>query len=161
MAPSSLTCAFIIDGTYAKQDPEVRYNKARRLSVQLPASVDGETSAMAQSAPCSPGASHDAWGSEMDEASVERPEDICKLDDWDLEEAGWSADDAELTTPANFIQLAAVSEGKNVWNEAHGWSNQPWQPRGCNDCEDIAVSGELHSLLHDHARSSRDEDDSA
>ena len=156
MAPSSLTCAFIIDGIYTKNEPEVRYNKARRLSVQLPASVDDETFAMEQSALSSPGASYnDTWGSEMDEASVERPEDICKLDDWDLEEAGWSADDctaAELTIFANAYQLDAVSGGKNVWNEAH-------------DCEDIAVSGELQKLLQDNASCSRDvedvEDDSA
>jgi len=97
MAPSSLTCAFIIDGMYIQKGSEVRYNKARRLSLP-PASVDEETSAMEQSAPSSPGSMRlkyepsseplhitDGWALEMDEDSVERPEDICHLEiEWDL-----------------------------------------------------------------------------
>jgi len=84
-APSSLTCAFIIDGVdteKASRDSEVRHHKARRLSLPL-ASVDEQTSAMEQLALPSPGA--DAWAPEVDEDSVECPEDICHLEiEWDL-----------------------------------------------------------------------------
>jgi hypothetical protein len=107
MAPSSPTDAatrkpshlnLIIDGI-RKKDAEIRPTiRARRHSSQ-------ETSAMERFAPSSPVASNiEAWApvTEMDEGSVERPEDICICDEWDLEEAMIQLEDA----------------GKTVWNGA-------------------------------------------
>ena len=85
MAPSSVTCAFILDGVDTQKDSRdsgVRHHKARRLSL-VSASVDEVTFVMEQSAPSSPGT--DVWAPEADEDSVERPEDICHLEiEWDL-----------------------------------------------------------------------------
>jgi hypothetical protein len=71
-----------------------------------------ESSDLEQSAPSSPSESNiDA----LDENSVELPEDICGLEQWDFEEEGWIADQctaAEETAPASDIQLR-----ENVWNE--------------------------------------------
>ncbi|KAJ1469744.1 hypothetical protein T484DRAFT_1918764 [Baffinella frigidus] len=129
MAPSSYTSAAIIDGIDKKEFfCEIRHHKTRRLSLPayLTASVDDKTFAMEQYAPSSPRASYNyVWApaTEMDEDSVERPEDICQLSngEWDLE-AVWSADEcaaAEGTAPANDIHLEdAAHAGKNVWHEA-------------------------------------------
>eukprot|EP00290_Baffinella_frigidus_P027827 CAMPEP_0180235510 /NCGR_PEP_ID=MMETSP0987-20121128/29253_1 /TAXON_ID=697907 /ORGANISM="non described non described, Strain CCMP2293" /LENGTH=181 /DNA_ID=CAMNT_0022201611 /DNA_START=87 /DNA_END=632 /DNA_ORIENTATION=- len=99
MAPSSYTSAAIIDGIDKKEFfCEIRHHKTRRLSLPayLTASVDDKTFAMEQYAPSSPRASYNyVWApaTEMDEDSVERPEDICMLGaDWDPEEAGWNTD---------------------------------------------------------------------
>ena len=69
-----------------------------------------DSSDMEQSAPSWPG----SWVTNpWDESSVERPEALCGLDDWDLEEDRWGAIAAEETAPASNIHL----ERENVRNE--------------------------------------------
>eukprot|EP00290_Baffinella_frigidus_P018907 CAMPEP_0180205714 /NCGR_PEP_ID=MMETSP0987-20121128/9150_1 /TAXON_ID=697907 /ORGANISM="non described non described, Strain CCMP2293" /LENGTH=167 /DNA_ID=CAMNT_0022161405 /DNA_START=56 /DNA_END=556 /DNA_ORIENTATION=- len=130
MAPSSPTDAatrkpshlnLVIDGI-RKKDAEIRPKiLARRLS-------SADTSTMERSAPSSPGASNiEAWApvTEMDEGSVERPEDICGLDEWDFEET-----------------MMMEDAGKIVWNGAEereradhslhdniSWQSQVFLPR--------------------------------
>ncbi|KAJ1472827.1 hypothetical protein T484DRAFT_2025545 [Baffinella frigidus] len=127
MAPSSPTNApmrrhhtVIIDGIHKKDSHHIHIS-ARGLSAKMPAN---ETTAMAQCAPSSPGASNtDEWV--MDEERVERPEDICELsdDEWDLEEAVCSADDYE-TAPADYIHLdESAFVSANVWKEAEECDN--------------------------------------
>ncbi|KAJ1486085.1 hypothetical protein T484DRAFT_1891325 [Baffinella frigidus] len=110
------------------------------------------------SAPSSLGASHiDAWSpatGEMDDDSVERPEDMCHLsgDEWDLEDAGWRADDCiaedEATAPPYDVQLYDTDlEVEGVWSEA--------------DCFQREERGELLELLHEDAAPSSDLDESA
>ncbi|KAJ1473381.1 hypothetical protein T484DRAFT_1752154 [Baffinella frigidus] len=121
----------IVDGI-RKRDEEFRSRILARLSAH---SVDDETFAMEQSAPSSPGASNiDAWAPamEMDEGSVERPEDICICDDWDLEEAMIQLEDA----------------GEIVWNDSGG-------------CERTAERSYLQQLLNNNAAPSSDTEDAA
>jgi hypothetical protein len=105
-----------------------------------------DSSNMEQSAPSSPG----SWNTNpWDEASVERPEILCGLDDWDLEEAGWDATDftaAEETAPASDIHL----ERENVWNEN--------EAGGCERTDKI---GFLLNYLEDNAAPSSDSGDDA
>ena len=166
MAPSSPTIAttrkhlsVIHDGIFKKDSPvesPIRpHISARRLS--LAANDHDETLSMEQSVPSSPGASNtNAWtpAAEMDEDSIERPEDICELsgDGWDLEEAGWSADDCwapEHVATSSYIQLGgATPAGENVWNEA--------------EARERTDQNDLLQLLHDDAApSSNFEYDSA
>jgi hypothetical protein len=99
-----------------------------------------------QSAPSSPGSSNtNPW----DDASVERPETLCGLDDWDLDAAGWSAIDftaAEETAPASDIHL----EREIVWNEN--------ESGGCERTDKI---GFLLNYLEDNAAPSSDSEDDA
>ncbi|KAJ1479787.1 hypothetical protein T484DRAFT_2022929 [Baffinella frigidus] len=121
----------IVDGI-RKRDEEFRPRILARLSAH---SVDDETFAMEQSAPSSPGASNiGAWApaTEKDKGSVERPEDICICDDWDLEEAMIQLEDA----------------GEIVWNGT--------EERARTD--DI---GCLLLLLDDNAAPSSDVEDAA
>ncbi|KAJ1474927.1 hypothetical protein T484DRAFT_1910571 [Baffinella frigidus] len=157
MAPSSPTYAatlkpshlnVIIDGIRKKDGGDIRARLSARLSAH---SVDDETWATGLSASSSPDASNiEAWApaTEMDEGSVERPEDLCICDDWDLEQAGWSTDctAAEETAPANDIQLEdAAPTGENIWTVAGGCERTDYH----------------HHFLDDNFASSDVEDDAA
>jgi len=131
----------------------------RRLSASA-SNVHDETTPMEQSAPSSSGVSNTDGASEMDEDGVDRPEDLCELssDEWDVEEAGWTADDcaaAEDATPASYIQLedffqrtCGVELRQDVWS--------------ATDYCQRTSSGQLRELLwNDAAPASDFEDDAA
>ena len=143
----------IHDGIF-KKDSQIRPHVSdRQLTVPLAANVHDETWS---SLLCAHASNTDEWATEMDEDSIERPEEICELsgDDWDLEEAGWSVMNytaANETTPANYSQLwEATSEGENIWNEAE-------------ECDRNGQNDDLLQLLEDvtAAPSSDVEDDVA
>ena len=128
MAPSSPTDSptrkplhmNVIHHGIFKKDFEIRpHISTRQLTVPLAANVCDETWS---SLPGVHASNANEWATEMDEDSIESPEEICELsgDEWDLEEAGWSADNcaaAEDTAPDDYIQLGdATPTGENVWN---------------------------------------------
>ena len=152
----------IYDGIYTNTPliwGEANLVSARRLSASA-SIVHDETTPLQQSAPLSSGASNTDGASEMDKDGIDRPEDLCKLssDEWDVEEAGWSADDcaaAGEATPASYIQLedfiqrtCGVDLRENVWNKT-------------DYCQRTS-SGQLRELLwNDAAPASDFEDDAA
>ena len=145
----------IHDGIFKKDRSFCPHISARRLTAPLVANVHDETWS---DLPGVHASNTNEWATEMDEDSIERPEDICELsgDEWNIEEAGWGADDciaAEETAVVDYIQLGdAALAGEHVWNAE------------AEECERTDQNGDdLLQLLEDDttAPSSNLEDDAA